>query len=79
MTLDALIMLTGVLTVVLPYLGFPSAWDRPLYTFFGIIFIMCGITLRRRGHAVVVPPKSGEFVDSQPAPESAHSVDKEIQ
>ncbi|MDB5187755.1 MAG: hypothetical protein JWO50_275 [Candidatus Kaiserbacteria bacterium] len=78
MTLDALIMLTGVLTVVLPYLGFPSSWDRPLYTFFGIVFIMCGVTLRRRGHAVVVPPPNAEFVDSQPARENTSSPHEEI-
>jgi VIT1/CCC1 family predicted Fe2+/Mn2+ transporter len=48
MTLDALIMLVGALTVVLPYMGIPSAWDISIYTFFGIIMIILGIAVRRR-------------------------------
>ena len=63
MTLDAIMMLTGALTVILPYLGFPSMWDRPLYTLFGILFIIFGIILRRRGGR----SSSVDFVESNPS------------
>lgn len=78
MTLDALMMLMGVLTIVLPYLGFPSAWDRPFYTFFGILFIILGITVRRRGSATHTPPSpKNPFVDSQPTRDATPSVHEE--
>lgn len=64
MSIDTLIMLLGVLTVMLPYLGFPSSWDRLLYVLIGLGVITLGVVVRRRsgGHK----PSGQEFVDSVP-------------
>ena len=49
MTLDTLIILSGALVAVLPYLGFPSSWDKVLFLILGIFILGLGIALRRRG------------------------------
>lgn len=49
MTLDALIMLIGALVAVIPFLGFPNTWDSALLLTAGIIIILLGIIVRRRG------------------------------
>ena len=49
MSLDALIMLFGALVALLPFLGFPNSWDRILLLILGIIIVILGIVVRRRG------------------------------
>lgn len=49
MTLDTLIMLSGALVAVLPFLGFPNSWDNAIFFLAGVFVIALGITVRRRG------------------------------
>lgn len=48
MTLDSLILLTGVLVATMPFLGFPNSWDRIIFLVLGIVVIALGIIVRRR-------------------------------
>lgn len=48
MTLDSLIMLSGVLVAILPFLGFPNSWDTVFFVMLGVLIISLGIVVRRR-------------------------------
>ena len=48
MTLDALIIIAGVLVAMLPFLGFPIQWDNMILVALGVGVITLGIILRRR-------------------------------
>ncbi|MBV9159672.1 MAG: hypothetical protein JO019_03715 [Candidatus Kaiserbacteria bacterium] len=48
MTLDTLIILAGVLTATLPFLGFPHSWDTVFFFLLGVFVIALGIVVRRR-------------------------------
>ena len=65
MTLDALIIFAGSFVAVLPFLGFPSSWDRVLFLLAGIFVIGLGIALRRRGYPEKKEPQNEIFVDEQ--------------
>lgn len=54
MTVDTLIILSGALVALLPFLGFPTSWDTVLFFILGIFVISLGIIVRRRK----VTPKS---------------------
>lgn len=58
MTLDALIMLAGVLVLALPFLGFPVAWNSVLLVILGVLIIALGIVVRRRGNPMFAPRSS---------------------
>ena len=49
MTLDALIILLGAFVALLPFLGFPNSWDDMLLLCAGILIVILGIIVRRRG------------------------------
>lgn len=49
MTLDTLIMFSGALVAVLPFLGFPNSWDNAIFFLAGVFVIALGIVVRRRG------------------------------
>lgn len=49
MTLDSLIMLTGALVALLPFLGFPESWDMVIFFLLGVLVIGLGIAVRRHG------------------------------
>lgn len=71
MTLDALIMLSGALVAVLPFLGFPNSWDKVILVVTGIFIIALGIVVRRRGAAPAAhrEVRDAHFVDTRPAPQ----------
>lgn len=48
MTLDSLIMLSGVLVAILPFLGFPNSWDSVMFVILGVIMVSLGVVVRRR-------------------------------
>ena len=48
MTLDTLVMLSGVFVAVLPLLGFPNTWDTVFFLAAGVFIIALGIAVRRR-------------------------------
>lgn len=50
MSLDAVIMLCGALVAILPFLGFPIAWDDVFYVILGVIVLLLGIAVRRNVH-----------------------------
>ena len=65
MSLDALIMLAGVLVGVLPFLGFPPSWTGPILFVLGIFIFSFGIVVRRRGIGES-HQHDEQFVDSRP-------------
>ena len=56
MSLDALIMLAGVLVGTLPFLGFPPSWTGPILFVLGIFIFACGVVVRRRDPGESHPP-----------------------
>ena len=73
MTLDALIMLAGVLVALLPFLGFPLTWDNVILVILGVFVIALGIIVRRRGLVRRFPSQNQKeneaFVESMPRPQ----------
>lgn len=65
MTLDILIMFVGALVALLPFLGFPIAWDNIILIALGLITIVLGIVVRRRGLGLRTR-KATTFVESTP-------------
>lgn len=63
MTLDASIMLTGALIILLPFLGFPRSWDDMIFFVLGVIVVALGIVVRRRMGNRRAPR---EFIESAP-------------
>jgi len=55
MSRNKLILLIGILLVLMPFLGFPSAWKTFFYMGFGIILIIVAIVghVRRRSPLMV--------------------------
>lgn len=63
MTLDALIMLSGTLVAVMPFLGFPPSWDSAIFFVLGVFVFALGVVVRRRSSG------SSRFVERQSSPE----------
>lgn len=59
MTLDALIMLSGVLVAIMPFLGFPPSWDMPILVVLGVFILALGIVVRRRSSRAMMPRDNG--------------------
>ena len=68
MTIDALIILAGMLVTVIPFLGFPLRLDNVLLVVLGVIVIVLGIIVRRRGlmRRSAINKGNGSYVDSVP-------------
>ena len=66
MTTDALIILSGALVAVLPFLGFPGSWDHVFYFVLGIFIVALGIAVRRRQVARRPEVKPTLFAESSP-------------
>jgi len=49
MSVDTLLIFSGVFVAILPFLGFPNSWDRVIFLFLGIFVVALGIVVRRRG------------------------------
>lgn len=49
MSLDMLIMFSGAFVALIPFLGFPLAWDNVILVGIGVLIIAFGIMVRRRG------------------------------
>ena len=76
MTLDALIMALGAFVAILPFLGFPIKWDTALLVAVGIIIIVLGIVVRRRGlgRRAGAPRNGSSYVESTPSAADAHET-----
>lgn len=70
MTLDALIIFSGTLVALVPYMGLPRVWDDRLLVVLGILIIVLGIVVRRRKHRPAATPEA--FVESAPQDSHAH-------
>ncbi len=57
MSLDALIMFSGALVALLPFLGFPNSWDAVLFLILGLFIVVLGIVVRRRRKRVPRPER----------------------
>lgn len=68
MSVDALIMLSGVFVTLLPFLGFPLKIDNILLIVLGVVIIVLGIVVRRRGlqRRSAVNMRSGADVEAAP-------------
>lgn len=76
MSLDALIMLSGAIIAVMPFLGFTVAMQMWIFFVLGICVIALGIAVRRRGEKRRKPGKrKGEFVESVPANVVAYDIE----
>jgi hypothetical protein len=74
MTIDAIIMLAGVLVAMLPFLGFPIHIDNIILPVLGIFIIALGIILRRRSAHRSAPSQPTAFVESAPHRSEAHET-----
>ncbi|RJR13836.1 hypothetical protein C4585_01340 [Candidatus Parcubacteria bacterium] len=61
MTLDTLIIITGAAVAALPFLGFPSTWDKVIFLLLGVFVLSLGIALRRRGYTHTSEPKESDI------------------
>ena len=76
MSIDALIILVGALIAVMPFLGFPISWQVWIFFILGIVVVVLGIAVRRRGdRSVVQSRRKGEFVESMPAGVMSHDIE----
>ena len=69
MTLDTLIMLSGALVALLPFLGFPPDMRSILFLILGIFILALGIAVRRKGDKLYRAP-----VRAQEAPAAAQEA-----
>lgn len=76
MSREGIILITGVLLTIIPYLGVPSDWKRIATVLLGVMLIVIGYSLRRRAYLRSIETESGErradvFVES--TPQESHS------
>lgn len=67
MTIDTLIMLSGALVAVLPFLGFPNSWDSALFFLAGVFVIALGIVVRRRDGLKSDTREERNFTEQRPS------------
>lgn len=58
MSLDALIMFSGALVALLPFLGFPNSWDAVMFLVLGLFIVTLGVVVRRRRKKTPRPERS---------------------
>ncbi len=73
MTIDALIMISGVLVAILPFLGFPIQWDNIILVVLGLLITTFGIIIRRRSVRRSSHTHSS-FVESAPRAADQHEA-----
>lgn len=56
MTVDTMLMISGVFVATLPFLGFPQSWDTVLFAIVGVLIVGLGIVVRRRGSSASHSP-----------------------
>lgn len=66
MTLDSLIILSGALVAILPFLGFPNTWDAVIFVALGALVVALGIVVRRRSPRSSVHDRDSIFVENSP-------------
>lgn len=66
MTLDSLIILSGALVAILPFLGFPNTWDSVIFLILGALVVTLGIVVRRRAPRRTAQDRDSFFVENTP-------------
>ncbi len=66
MTLDSLIILSGALVAILPFLGFPNTWDTVIFVALGVLVVVLGIVVRRRAPRRTASDRDSFFVENTP-------------
>ena len=77
MTLDSLIMLSGALVAILPFLGFPNSWDSVMFVILGACIVALGIVVRRRTPSPHAKDRDAHFVEHMPERSGQASHDEE--
>lgn len=74
MSIDTLIVFSGIAVTLIPFLGFPLKIDNVLLVVLGVMVIMLGIIVRRRGlmRRSALGRRAGTFVESAPTMSDAH-------
>ncbi len=60
MTKETIVFFTGILLVLIPFLGVPEAWRQYLVASFGVLLILIGYILRRRVYLSGIDKGNGE-------------------
>lgn len=60
MTKGTLVFILGILLIVLPYVGLPSAWKQYIYVGLGIILLLIGYAIRRAQYYREIDMGNGE-------------------
>jgi hypothetical protein len=60
MTKETLVFLSGMLLVLIPFLGIPDNWKQYAITSIGIILIIIGYVLRRYRYLLSIEKGNGE-------------------
>lgn len=71
MSIDALIMFSGALVAVLPFLGFPNSWDKAILFVVGMVIVGLGVLVRRNAHRALfakhaMKRRAESFVETSP-------------
>ncbi len=74
MTLDSLIILSGALVAILPFLGFPNTWDSVIFVVLGALVVALGIVVRRRAPRASVHDRDSIFVENAPHTDTKHDA-----
>lgn len=57
---ESLVFFLGMVIVLVPFLGVPSAWKRIVYIMLGLILVLVGYQLRRRAYLRSIEDHTGE-------------------
>jgi uncharacterized membrane protein len=73
MSREGIVVISGVLLTVVPYLGVPSDWKRTATVALGVLLIIVGYSLRRSAFLRSIETHTGErradaFVESATSP-----------
>ena len=60
MSREGIILITGVILTIIPYLGVPSDWKRIATVLLGALLIIVGYSLRRRAYLRSIETETGE-------------------
>jgi hypothetical protein len=60
MTKETLVFFTGILLIIVPFLGVPELWRISLIVFLGVVLVLTGYGLRRNVYLNHIDKGNGE-------------------
>lgn len=60
MTKETLVFFSGILLVIVPFLGIPETWRYGIISFLGVVLVLTGYGLRRRQYLNRIDKGNGE-------------------